>query len=667
MPAFDRLEWYRRRLSAMSRAEIAFRAREAVLRRTGKYAARHVARGVDHGPLPGFPNARAFLTGWDVPRVLLNEWAELAREAAGGTHLLLAQRWPARPLDERWHLDPASGASWPRDVYCFDVDYRHAPRLGDVKYVWELNRLQYLQPIAALALKSGDPSLARLCVEHVESWIDNNPFPTGVAWASGIELALRSVSLLTVTTFVGEHFTAEQRAKLWTSLEAHGIWLEKFPSRFSSANNHQVAEGIGLLVIGALCPALRHAKRWRDAGWSILCNAAREQILPDGVGAEQSVTYSAVVLEMLLLGLRIAQACHLPTPTIYAERLAAAGECLRWMTDSAGNHPRIGDDDNARVFGAYEIDETYVRSILACLASVLDRPDLTPPGWRAHFRQLFFGAPPPAAGDPTGVRLFASGGYTVGRHKMAGQDAMIVFDHGYLGYLSIAAHGHADALSIWLHLDGESILVDSGTYLYHSGGEWRRHFRGTAAHNTMAIEGADSSLVAGNFNWKHKAHAHPVQAVMNSEEWRVQAEHDGYVHRFGATHRRELAVDPGRAQILIKDSIESPRPLQVEIGFMLHPSLNAELEDDAFSVYRDGVRLLRFTPTGPLEPSLSDGGSPGGWHSPSFGIKHPTTRLAYKGILNPGQIHCTTLTVEAHAAVPHRNAPMEAATRSGVA
>ncbi len=653
----------------MSPAEITFRGREAILRRTGKYVVPQVTTGADCGPLPRFPDARDRLAGWDVPAALMAQWAELAREAASGAHLLLGQRWPIRPLRERWHLDPSSGGSWPRDVYCFDVNYRHNSRLGDVKYVWELNRLQYLQPIAALALKAGDPDLARLCVEHVESWIDNNRFPTGVAWASGIELALRSISLITVTTFVGEHFTAEQRAKVWSSLEAHGVWLERFPSRFSSANNHRVAEGAGLLVIGASCPALRHAERWRQDGWSILREAARDQILPDGVGAEQSVTYTAVVLELLLLGLRIARACSWPVPNTYLERLAAAGEWLRWMTNSAGNHPRIGDDDNARVFGAYEVDETYVNSVLSCVASVLDRADLTPPGWMPHFRQIFFGAPPSAAGRPAGVKLFASGGYTVGRDIMAGQEVMLVLDHGPLGYLSIAAHGHADALALWLHLDGQPLLVDAGTYLYHSGGAWRRQFRGTAAHNTMSVEGEDASLVAGNFNWRHKADAHLVQGLIGSRGWRVQAEHDGYVRRFGATHLRQLAVDVEGAQILISDRLESPRPLRVEVGFLLHPSLTAKLEDGGLGVYRDGVRLARFAAVGPLALSLSDATVPGGWHSPTFAIKHPATRLAYRGILAPGQTQCTMVAIETPVSVPCHSTVglMASAAGSGVA
>jgi hypothetical protein len=69
-------------------------------------------------------------------------------------------------------------------------------------------------------------------------------------------------------------------------------------------------------------------------------------------------------------------------------------------------------------------------------------------------------------------------------------------DHGPLGYLSIAAHGHADANAVTLSLDDRPILVDPGTYLYYSCGKWRDWFRGTRAHNTLNVQGADQSISA---------------------------------------------------------------------------------------------------------------------------------------------------------------------------
>ena len=95
------------------------------------------------------------------------------------------------------------------------------------------------------------------------------------------------------------------------------------------------------------------------------------------------------------------------------------------------------------------------------------------------------------------------GGYIV----MGGEGCHLVFDAGPLGYLGIAAHGHADALSFCLAIDDAWWLVDPGTYAYHSAPEWRSYFRGTSAHNTIRVNGNDQSQMGGAFMWLRKAHA----------------------------------------------------------------------------------------------------------------------------------------------------------------
>jgi hypothetical protein len=46
-------------------------------------------------------------------------------------------------------------------------------------------------------------------------------------------------------------------------------------------------------------------------------------------------------------------------------------------------------------------------------------------------------------------------------------------DGGPHGFLSIAAHAHADALSLAVRHDGIDILADPGTYCYHGEAAWR--------------------------------------------------------------------------------------------------------------------------------------------------------------------------------------------------
>ena len=68
-------------------------------------------------------------------------------------------------------------------------------------------------------------------------------------------------------------------------------------------------------------------------------------------------------------------------------------------------------------------------------------------------------------------------------------EVLLVADAAPLPFLSIAAHGHADCLSFVLSLGGVQVLVDPGTYCYHSDPKWREYFKGTSAHNTVRVDG----------------------------------------------------------------------------------------------------------------------------------------------------------------------------------
>ena len=132
----------------------------------------------------------------------------------------------------------------------------------------------------------------------------------------------------------------------------------------------------------------------------------------------------------------------------------------------------------------------------------------------------------------------------------------MLVDAGPLGYLSIAAHGHADALSLVLNIGDREILIDPGTYSYHTDPAWRRYFRSTLAHNTVGIDGEDQSVQAGNFMWTHHAHARCIEFETGSERQRFIGEHYGYQRlEDPVVHRREIVFDSRRQLFEVTDMI----------------------------------------------------------------------------------------------------------------
>jgi hypothetical protein len=327
-----------------------------------------------------------------------------------------------------------------------------------------------------------------------------------------------------------------------------------------------------------------------------------------------------------------------PLPAACWQRLEAAGAHLRALLDRRGHHPRIGDDDEGRAIAAPGPEPYYVASVLSMLSALRQRPDLAPPRPARALRNVLFGAAAAHPQPAPGVRHFAQGGYTVARFTAGGAEALLVVDHGPLGFLSIAAHGHADALALWLHLDGAPVLIDAGTHRYYGAGTWRDTLRGTAAHNTLCVAGADSSRIAGRFHWSHKAR---VELVEWSEDgagaWTLTARHAGSRRRFGCDHQRTVRQVSGERIEIVDRLVGAGGPWPVEIGFLLAPDLDlAAAADGVWRVCRGSQPLLALAAQGPLSGSVQNGLEEprAGWCSPAYGALVPTRRLVFAGRLS---------------------------------
>jgi hypothetical protein len=628
------VSWYLNRLRSMSAPELLHRVREKGL----KLTARNRLEGWDrYPPLRVRSPFRALTPAIIGAGPVFRERAiRAADEAVRGHFSALGLDWPA-PISEDpypetlWTLDPVTGGRWPgSDTYCFDIPYRHERSLGDVKYVWELNRLQSLQPLAVAGVLTGDPVYVRAAERMVLSWFAANPPFRGLAWASGIEVSIRAISLLVLSGLLGPRLCRPAGDAIGAILSASLLWLDRFPSRFSSANNHKVAEDAALYLLSLALPSTPERGRLLRCAARELDAEALRQILPDGAPAEQSPTYGAFTAEFLLVCDRLGRNGPRPLSPVTRDRLARLSDFLITLSDPGGNCPRIGDDDEGRVITLTLPEPDYALNVarLICgagrtgceLRDLLPRPE---PG-------------PFIRSSTEPVLSFPRGGYTRLAGECGGRQLTAILDHGPLGYLSIAAHGHADALSLLLSIDGRPILVDPGTYLYHSGGAWRDWFRSTRAHNTLTLGGADQSRMSGAFNWASRAGAHLLEAT--GSPMRVTGAHDGYRGRFGVDHQRQVRLE--RRALIIEDRLlgrgrGAPAGVQVELVFQLHEALSAaETGGGAVMVTdeRGGrVCLIRPPSEGRLQISRGGQGHDGGWVSPRFGVRVPATRISWHG------------------------------------
>lgn len=641
-----KLVWAIRRLSLMTPAEVALRLRDMALRTYDRSQRLQWADFTTAGPAPDFPGLRDSLHALDDRG--RDAIAAAAAQLLAGEFHALGLEWPKRPPEALfpealWRLDPVTGGLWPgADRFAPDVGYRHQSDLGSVKYVWEFNRLQWLQPLAAHYALTGSPEALSAIEAAVESWFSANPPFRGVNWNSGIELALRAHSLIVCAALCGDAISEGGRTRIRAILGASLYWLKRYPSHFSSANNHLVLELFAKFLIQSLVEGLNDQAAAVQAQAS-LEREALAQILPDGVGAEQSLAYASFTVEALLTVALVTRRLGRSMSPAFDARLAAFAEWVAWFALPDGSTPSIGDDDESTIWHLNAgLEGGYPSSIAAAVAGYLRRPAFGPTPRSNPLRLAVFSAPQAPGPPRLGVRTFPQGGYTVIRRQVGGRDVHLVQDHGPLGYLSIAAHGHADANAVFLALDGRPVLIDPGTYIYHAEDDWRTWFRGTAAHNTVCIAGLDQSQVAGPFMWTQKAHAWLEAAEEDEAACRIVGVHDGYRRRFGVLHRRTLSL---REDGLVIGDEVSPAPpdAPMEVAFQFAPWVEVRPSADGrwLAVCDDVVLSLAFDPPGQVSISLGADRKDGGWVSPEFGRRVPAPRLSWRADHAPAGVTTT--------------------------
>ena len=620
------LAWYIKRLSNMEPAEVLHRLREKIRKVQSQYWDqgwhRYPACKL-HGVFQGLPEAVVNSTLAQRRAI-----ASAAQETLDGRFEALGRTWPPRsphslfPVD-LWRRDPVTGHSWPGlETYAFKVGFRHS-NLGDIKYVWEINRLQFLPPLASHYLLERDKQCLVAIEDAIDSWHRANPPFSGVAWLSGIEVALRAISLILTFDLVGQWLGEKTHRQAGEILSASRYWLPRFPSRFSSANNHLIAELAGEYLLG-----LSQGSTPATARKSLIEEIQR-QILEDGTGAEQTPTYAAFSAELALLSALAARQSGNSFPPEFDARLGAFADFIGWL---GPNFVGFGDDDEGRVITLnHEVD--YTLSVASAIQAYLQRPGIVAEA--GDFRALIFGKPVASSPRNEGLRTFRQGGLSIWHGDLNGRCVELTFDHGPLGYLSIAAHGHADALSLTLAIDGMPVLTDPGTFAYGAGGIWRDWFRSTPAHNTLNIDGVSQSLIAGPFNWSQKAVASLVSRI-DQPDWQLIAEHDGYRRRFNVNHRRELQKQP--EGIVIQDRLLGGRQV-ADIIFQLADGITTQRSGDMVTLERNGELLMQIQfPSHNIK--IARGGEvpgQGGWVSPRFGMKVPADRIVWSGVVDePG-------------------------------
>jgi hypothetical protein len=418
-----------------------------------------------------------------------------------------------------WRVDLYSGREWP---------LRHAFRIGlergdgsDIRTVWELSRGAYFVPLARAFWHTGDSRYRDTFTRHVASWPAQNPVGLGPNWATAMEVALRAANwVLAVVLFApAEGIAPDFWQRVLANLFTTGLFLERYLEWHPvHRGNHYVANGVGLVYLGALFRDTPAGARWLRTGAQILASEMHQQVHPEGTSFEASLGYHRLVTELFTYGGAVVRG-NLPDalPEEYDRRLQRMYEFIAAYLPPSGEAPMLGDADDSRLHA------------------------VSADGWVSPRRHRL-GLPAALQATAPSSAAFPQGGFYVLR---SGTDHLIV-RCGAVGVAGAGSHDHNDHLSFELVIAGRRVVADSGTYAYTRDLAQRFAFRRTAAHSVVQVADEEQNPILPERPWRVLADRTRSECL----RWEVapdrqvfEGQHFGYAHRSSrAVCRRRIVA-----------------------------------------------------------------------------------------------------------------------------
>ncbi len=530
-----------------------------------------------------------------------------------------------------WHCDPVTGFRWPLLYRGRMNEFVGSARPVDLIHFWELNRHQHFISLGIAYWLTGEERYVNTFIAQVQSWIRTNPLMHGMNWYYPLEVSIRLLAWVTAFQFFRNAPQFQQRAakdfmkSLWQQLDFLSRHLQPVRAKDVVSNNHLMAELTGLILTAAAFPEFRDSANWRESSLLLLVQQAKRQTHPDGVNKEQASGYHRFVAELLLLVTARSYQGGLKREPVIANILEQMLDFVLFTIAPTGVHPMWGDTDFGRALGlGLQKDFWDFRPLLSAGAVIFDRAD-----WKfaagcfdeeafwllgseglAHWEQLETHQPEQTS------RAFPYGGHYIIRDSWTDESDAAVFRCGVfgLGGNGHCAHAHSDLLSFMLWGNGQPLLVDAGTYMYH--GALRDYFRLTPAHNTVTVDGRDQAVPKPNFNWRRISDARCVDWSENQVTGAIQ---------FGEVEFIRTLHHPCPGIWTLNDKFVGFGEHKLEWFFNFAPGLDVELfeKDNALKVFKEGLPfLVMYMPEKLLHVQMINA-----WYSCEYGVRQSIQRM----------------------------------------
>lgn len=527
---------------------------------------------------------------------------------------------------EDWHS--VEGVRWPSDISPGKINYFGTDRRGDIKYIWELNRMQFLPLVGKAFFLTGDEKFAKCVLSYIDTWIDQNPYFKGVNWMEGIEAAIRIYSWIFSYYFILDSKSLDStfNDKILKSIYQHAKFIKNFNSdKWIINNNHIVSELSALILIGLSFPQFKESKDWIDFAIHKLKKEIVSQVFEDGFLWEHSLGYHKFVTELLAFAVILLKKNDHHIPKIILVKLEKMFECLNLTSMKNGKIPIIGDEDQAKVIKLCFEDYDKLSEILSIGNALFERDYFGLVNDSELVFWLFGGEKKITSkfyGNDSCFKVFNDSGY--GLFKTKNSYLFFCTSAQKEKYLH-AGHRHLDMLSFVYERNGEYFIVDPGTYTYFADDVIRNKFRGISMHNNITIDGNNPVDLSGLFEFYPRPRAKLVDyGTKNKSLNYIWASHSGYdplIH-----HRVVVQFQDG---FVLYDFVDGDsKGHKFESYFHLHPEVNI-LRNNGKNVVlkKNNERVFIYSDKKIIETKSL--------FSPQYGVKVET-----KSLKNTAQGNC---------------------------
>jgi hypothetical protein len=169
------------------------------------------------------------------------------------------------------------------------------------------------------------------------------------------------------------------------------------------------------------------------------------------------------------------------------------------------------------------------------------------------------------------------------------------------------------------------------------------HFRTTAAHNPISVDGRDQARHVSKMAWTHTYTPLLEGASADGALGWARGSHDGYADSGrGVVHRRSVWLRPG-GYVVIFDELTGAAGRMARANFQFAPG-ELQLEGADGAVFDRRFELCWACSTKVTAEVIRDGDSPsGGWIAPSLGVRVRAPRLLLEFPIEQGRVALLTV------------------------